>query len=82
MAYALRLKIECSSITGDNAEILVYKEGYTGEAVTRAGGETPFQLKWGDGSKEMLPLVYGSQLTAAFILQTDFEFVSIPLWYD
>lgn len=77
MAYAKRLTIVGSNIAGQNADIEVYLEGFTGTAVTRESSGEPISIEWGAQDGDLLPLVYGSAATIKFIAEDDFEFLDL-----
>lgn len=77
MALNLRATIEGSDIYGNNAEIRIYLEGFAGAPVTRKGASDFFEIQWGDSNSELLPNIYGAQLTARFFAETDYEFLDL-----
>lgn len=77
MALNHRLTIEGSNIEGQNLEIKVYLEGYAGAPVTRYGVDDTMQIEWGTSDNKTLPLIYGSELTARFKADNDYEFLDL-----
>ena len=77
MAYGKRLIIVGSDIAGNNIDVNVYLEGYTGDPVTRSGAGDVLQINWGAKAGEQLPLIYGSEAIVRFFAESDFEFLTL-----